>query len=145
MGLIVNGHCVHGLVHPEGGHIRVKKLPEDQDFPGVCSVHGDCLEVYIGFLLKGLCTNVSIAKRLNLSVDDLPNVPDSNDVWRRVANYLAGLCLNLTLIASVETIIIGGGVLNRSILYPLIREEFKKLLNDYVQHPRLNGISKLGS
>lgn len=40
---------MHGLVHPEGGHIRVAKLPEDLDFPGVCSYHGDCLEVFANF------------------------------------------------------------------------------------------------
>jgi fructokinase len=68
---------------------------------------------YLSYTLKGLCTNISIAKRLDKAVDDLPNVPDSDDVWRRVAHYLAVLCLNLTLITSVESIIIGGGVLNR--------------------------------
>jgi fructokinase len=77
-------------------------------------------------------TNVSIAKRLNCHISDLPNKSDEDPVWRSVGFYLANLCLNLTLITSVEQIVIGGGVLNRSILYDIIREEFTKLLNLYV-------------
>jgi len=48
------------LVHPEGGHIRVNKLDYDKEFDGVCSYHGDCLE--------GLCTNISISKRLGVDI-----------------------------------------------------------------------------
>jgi fructokinase len=59
VGVVVHGKMVHGLIHPEGGHIRVPILDSDKDFPGVCSYHGNCLE--------GLCTNVAIAKREGLS------------------------------------------------------------------------------
>jgi fructokinase len=50
---------VHGLVHPEGGHIRVPILEKDKDFEGVCEFHKNCLE--------GLCTNIAISKRLGIT------------------------------------------------------------------------------
>jgi hypothetical protein len=51
VGMIINGQCVHGLLHPEGGHVRVAKLEKDKDFKGVCAFHGDCLEVesFVGY------------------------------------------------------------------------------------------------
>lgn len=68
IGIVVNGEMVHGLIHPEGGHIRVPILPEDREFPGVCKYHGNCLE--------GLCTNVGIQKRVGLAtVEDNAGLP----------------------------------------------------------------------
>ena len=68
VGLVINGQMVHGLIHPEGGHIKVPIHEGDKNFKGVCAFHGNCLE--------GLCTNVSIAERLGLaSVDDNVNIP----------------------------------------------------------------------
>jgi len=132
VGLIVNGHPVHGLTHPEGGHISVKILKEDEDYTGVCPYHGNCLE--------GLVTNNSIAKRLGVSINDLPNVGDDDPVWGRVAHYLAQLCLNITLLVSPEVIVLGGGVLNQPTLLPAIHKEFRKLLNEYVKHSKLTVI-----
>jgi len=129
VGLIINGKTVHGLTHPEGGHIAVKILKDDENFEGVCIFHKQCLE--------SLVTNVSIAKRLGKTVSDLPDVEVDHPVWKKVAYYLAQLCLNLTLTLSPEVIILGGGVMNQPTLLPLIHEEFKTLLNGYVQHPKL--------
>lgn len=134
IGIVINKKVVHGLVHPEGGHMRLNKLPYDSDFPGVCPFHGDCLE--------GLCTNISIAKRKGASVEDLPKIPDSDPFWAVLANYLAQACINLTLILSPQRIAIGGGILNRKILLPMIHKEFLKLLNEYVQHPLLKDPAK---
>lgn len=68
IGLVINGQVVHGLIHPEGGHVKVPIHAGDKDFKGVCPFHGNCLE--------GLCTNVSIKERLGLaSVDDNVNIP----------------------------------------------------------------------
>ena len=56
IGLIINGKTVHGMMHPEGGHVRVPISPLEQTkyngFKGICPFHCDCLE--------GLCTNVAI-------------------------------------------------------------------------------------
>ena len=66
IGLVVNKSMVHGLVHPEGGHMKVAKLSYDKDFKGVCPFHGDCLE--------GMATNNSIAARLKCSIENLANI-----------------------------------------------------------------------
>lgn len=47
---------------------------------------------------------------------------------------VALLCVNLVLTVSPEKISMGGGVMNRKCLYPMIRSEVKRLLNGYVQH-----------
>lgn len=58
-------------------------------------------------------------------------------MWGIIANYLAQMCRTLTCLLTPEVIVIGGGILNRGILYPMIREEFKKLMNGYLVNPRL--------
>lgn len=129
VGVVANGKVVHGLVHPEGGHMSVKKMKEDEDFKGVCPFHGDCLE--------GLCTNVSIAARKKIGVDDLAKLSDDDPIWTSIANYLAQAILNVTLILSPERVVIGGGIMHRKILLPMVHKEFVQLLNKYVEHPVL--------
>lgn len=124
IGLVINGKCVHGMMHPEGGHARVP-LMENETFEGVCPFHGNCLE--------GLCTNVAIAKRLGLgSVEEVPSLSDDHEIWNILAYYLGTYCANLYLMISVERIIIGGGVMNRTILFDKIRDQFRKSINEYV-------------
>jgi len=125
VGVVVDGKPVHGLTHPEGGHIIVRPDKEDQDFEGVCPFHKSCAE--------GFATNVSIAKRLGMSVHDLPTAPKDHDVWRRAAYYIAQICLNATLLISPEVIVIGGGVIKQETLLPRVREYFLELLNGYVK------------
>jgi fructokinase len=67
----------------------------------------------------------------------LEDIPDDAKVWSLVAYYLAQLCLNITLLVSPEVIVIGGGIMNRKILYSLIHKEFIRLLSGYVDHPLL--------
>ena len=69
----------------------------------------------------------------------MPNLSDDNEIWQKTGYYLANLCLNVTLLCSVEAIVLGGGVMNRKILYPIIRSELKKLLNNYIQTEKLMG------
>ena len=129
LGVVVNGKTVHGLVHPEGGHIKVPMLP-DEDFKGVCPFHGNCLE--------GMCTNVSIATRLGLSdVEQNKDIPDDHSVWNKVGYYLGVCCSNLILTISVEKIVIGGGVMNREQLYDIIRKHCFEALKGYISHPSL--------
>jgi len=112
IGLVINGKCVHGMMHPEGGHARVPLLESDK-FEGVCPFHKNCLE--------GLCTNVAIQKRLGLaSVEDVAKLGDDHEIWNTLAYYLGTFCANLYLAVSVERIIIGGGVMNRTILFAKI-------------------------
>ena len=128
---MINNNLVHGLQHPEGGHIRISKDPSD-NFEGTCPLHKDCLE--------GMINNNSIKLRKNLnSVDECENISDDDNIWDYIAYYIAQQCLNLLYLVSLEKIIIGisyfklgGGLINREILMNKIHDNFIKLNNDYI-------------
>jgi len=130
VGLVINGDTVTGLTHPEGGHIPVTTHSKEfQGFKGVCRFHDNCVE--------GFSTNVAIAKRFNMDIEELPKIKDDDIVWDIVAHYLAVLCMSITLTCSPEVIVIGGGVMNRLCLYPKIHAEFIKIMNGYISHDLL--------
>eukprot|EP01017_Pseudomicrothorax_dubius_P006837 TRINITY_DN12029_c0_g1_i2.p1 TRINITY_DN12029_c0_g1~~TRINITY_DN12029_c0_g1_i2.p1 ORF type:complete len:316 (+),score=44.11 TRINITY_DN12029_c0_g1_i2:178-1125(+) len=132
VGLLVDGKPVHGLGHPEGGHILVRTLPIDEKFTGVCIFHGNCLE--------GLVSNVSIAKRKNCSVHDLAFFPDDDPLWNVIGFYLSQLCLDLALFLGVEKIILGGGVFQRKPIVDSVKAHLVKMLNGYLDYPCLKDI-----
>lgn len=82
--------------------------------------------------------NTSIAKRLNVDPISLHEFDDDELVWRLVGYYLAQLALNLTLTVSPEVIILGGGIMNRKVIYKHTRDHFLTLLAGYVDHPLLS-------
>lgn len=120
-GLVVNGQPVQGMVHPEMGHVRVRRVAGDS-FPGTCPFHGDCLE--------GLVSGPALAARGGTQGEAL--TPD-NPIWPNVAQEIAELLVALILIASPERIVIGGGVgMGRPFLLPLIRDAVAVRLSGYV-------------
>ncbi len=126
VGVVIDGNLVHGLQHPEGGHIRVNRHKDDA-FQGICSIHGDCLE--------GLVTNNAIKERKGLqSVDLCGTLTDEDPTWEYIAYYVAQLCLNLLYLNSMQKILIGGGIINRTHLLTLIKQEFIKLNNSYIDN-----------
>lgn len=122
-GLYANGNLVHGLLHPELGHIFVKLHKDDIMPQGICPSHGACLE--------GLASGPSIEKRWGISAKELP---DDHIAWDIEAYYIAQLCISVLLIASPEKIILGGGVMQRKNIFSLIHKYVKELLNGYVDH-----------
>jgi fructokinase len=122
-GGIINGRMMHGLFHPEMGHIRVPRFEGDR-FPGICPYHGDCLQ--------GLASGPAMEARWGQKAADLPIDHPS---WRMEAYYLASAVNNYICTLSPNRIILGGGVMNQKHLFPLIREEVKRLLNGYIQLP----------
>eukprot|EP00640_Fibrocapsa_japonica_P002182 CAMPEP_0113943536 /NCGR_PEP_ID=MMETSP1339-20121228/25794_1 /TAXON_ID=94617 /ORGANISM="Fibrocapsa japonica" /LENGTH=352 /DNA_ID=CAMNT_0000948437 /DNA_START=33 /DNA_END=1094 /DNA_ORIENTATION=+ /assembly_acc=CAM_ASM_000762 len=130
VGLVVNGKVVHGLLHPEAGHIPWKHLEKDTDsFAGSCAWHGDCVE--------GTCSTPAIESYSGVDRKDLKDLPDDHPVWDRVGRSLGSACATLALVASPERIVISGGVMNRTILYQKIREQALACLNGYLKHPLL--------
>jgi fructokinase len=121
-GGMVKGQLLHGLIHPEMGHIP---LPHDLDqdpFGGVCSYHGDCFE--------GLASGPAIEKRWGQSAQTLP--PD-HPAWSLEAKYIGSALAVYVYILSPERIILGGGVMGRTELLPLIRAELVNTLSGYVR------------
>jgi fructokinase len=123
-GALVGGRLLHGLVHPEMGHVR---LPHDRaadPFPGVCPFHGDCLE--------GLASGVAMAARWGVSAESLP--PD-HEAWTLEARYLALALHGFVCTLSPQRIVMGGGVMTPAHLLPRVRQELQALLNGYIRHP----------
>lgn len=128
IGVAVEGNLVHGMLHPEGGHIYVP-IAENDDFAGVCPYHGRCLE--------GMASGVSIEKRWNQKAYDLKDIAE---VWEMEAHYLSYGIVNYILTYSPEKIILGGGVIKQEQLLPLIREKVQTLLNGYINVPLIQDI-----
>jgi fructokinase len=125
-GVLAEGRLVHGLVHPEVGHIRVPHDRQADSFPGVCPFHGDCFE--------GLACGPAITARWNQPSATLS--PD-HPAWRLEAHYLALALNNLICTLSPQRIVLGGGVMQQEQLFPLVRREVQVLLNGYVQSPAI--------
>lgn len=119
-GVITNGQPIACLAHPEAGHQRISRLPEDT-FPGNCSFHVDCLE--------GMAAGPAIEKRWGVKAHLLP--PD-HIAWRFQADYLAQAVMNTILFVSPQRIILGGGVMDQEHLFPMIRTRVLERLNGYI-------------
>jgi len=116
-----NGRLLHGRMHPELGHLRVPHDRERDPFPGNCPYHGDCLE--------GLAAAPAIEARWD---QDPRGLPDDHPAWDLEARYLALGLVNSICVLSPERIILGGGVMTREELFPMIRGNVAELLNGYL-------------
>eukprot|EP00927_Polykrikos_kofoidii_P051882 TRINITY_DN45659_c0_g1_i1.p1 TRINITY_DN45659_c0_g1~~TRINITY_DN45659_c0_g1_i1.p1 ORF type:complete len:359 (-),score=51.08 TRINITY_DN45659_c0_g1_i1:180-1208(-) len=135
VGLVINGLPLHGLLHPEGGHVAVPRLPEDLVFDG--SNPSDC---FGGTCAENMCCSIALAERAGLAnPSDLSRLPDDHPVWKAAAHYLGALCANIVLMASPERIVLSGGVMQRHCLFAMVREATRAHLNGYIKVPQLNG------
>lgn len=119
--LVPRGKLVNRLMHPEMGHIRVRRDPRDT-FAGICPFHGDCLE--------GLACGPALRKRWGSELEDLPS---HHEAWSIIGGYLGQLATTMALMLSVECIIFGGGVMTNGFLLPHIRTATATLLNGYLE------------
>ncbi len=119
-GILAQGRLVHGLLHPEVGHMLIRRHPDDS-FVGNCPYHHDCAE--------GMAAGPAIAKRWGKPGIELTH---EEAVWDLEAFYLAQVIANLLLILSTQKVILGGGVMGQKTLFPKIRHEVIRLLNGYI-------------
>jgi fructokinase len=125
-GGIVNGRLLHGLLHPEVGHMRIPHDRARDPFDGVCPYHGDCFE--------GLASGEAIRRRWGRPGEELAT---DAMVWELESDYLALGLMNVICTLSPERIVLGGGVPKQTTLLSLVRRRLQELLADYFDTPEL--------
>jgi fructokinase len=117
-GAVVDGQILHGLSHPEFGHLRVPRDPTDS-FAGSCAYHGDCLE--------GLASGTALEARWGKPAHEIEN----DEAWALEARYLALGLLAVVAILAPQRIVVGGGVARRAGLLADVRAQLSALMNGY--------------
>ena len=120
-GAIINNRPLHGLVHPEMGHILLNQNISDK-YTGKCPYHRNCFE--------GLASGPAIKDRWGISAEDLS---EDHPAWEMEADYIAQAMSAFICSFSPKRIILGGGVMQKKFLYPMIRNKTQQYLNGYVQ------------
>jgi len=121
-GGMARGRLLHGLLHPEMGHIRLRHDRQRDPFEGLCPFHGDCLE--------GLASGPAIAARWGRPAESLP---EDHPAWDLEADYLTQALHNIVLTLSPQRVILGGGVMRQAHLFPRLRARLLASLNGYLQ------------
>ena len=119
-GGMANGRLMHGLLHPEYGHMRIPHDWEHDPFAGVCPYHGDCFE--------GLASGEAIRQRWGNAGEQLTDAA----VWELEADYVALGLVNVICTLSPQRIILGGGVPKQPTLLPLVRARVQTLIAGYI-------------
>ncbi|NLM37533.1 MAG: ROK family protein [Firmicutes bacterium] len=127
-GIAIDGKLLHGMLHPEAGHILLEPHPEDT-YAGNCPYHKKCLE--------GMASGPAIAERWGAPAADLHDNPK---VWEWESYYLGQALVNYILVLSPEKIILGGGVMKQMQLFPLVRRQVARLINGYLKTKELNDL-----
>ncbi|MDT8436007.1 MAG: ROK family protein [Gemmatimonadota bacterium] len=125
-GAVLGGRPLHGLLHPEMGHVPVGRDPARDSFPGICPFHGDCLE--------GMASGPALAAHWGRPAEELP--PD-HEAWEREAAHLAAGLAAITCVLSPERIVLGGGVMETPGLLERVRDALHARLAGYLRAPRL--------
>lgn len=127
-GVMTNGKLLHGMLHPELGHIIVAKSANDKG-ECVCPYHDSCLE--------GLAAGPSIEKRWGSKAKELA---DRDEVWELEAEYIGTALVNFCMTLSPQKIILGGGVMHQMQLFPLVRKVFKENMAGYISTKTLDNL-----
>ena len=125
VGICIGGNLVHGMLHPEAGHIIINKHKEDKG-NCICPYHDSCFE--------GLAAGPSIETRWGKKAYDLA---DNDLVWEIESEYIAQALVNYILTVSPKKIILGGGVMHQERLFPMVRKKVTKMLNGYLNTKEL--------
>ena len=125
-GRMMNGQLMHGLIHPEMGHIRIPHDWSADPYGGCCPYHNDCLE--------GLAAAPALEQRWGQPPEILPA---DHPAWTLEAHYLALGVSNLICALSPQRVIMGGGVMKQPQLISMVRGNVQGLLNNYVKAPQI--------
>ena len=97
-GVLIDGCSIKGRLHPELGHVMLRRDPSD-GFAGICPFHGDCVE--------GLLSGPALAARLGGPVE---HAAIDDPRWDSAARDLAQFIAMLILGFAPDRVLIGGGV-----------------------------------
>lgn len=125
-GILIDGRPVHGLIHPEVGHLTVAHDRTRDPFAGVCPSHGDCWE--------GLAAGPAIAARWDADPRELG---DDHPAWDLEAEYLALGIYAIVCVASPQRVVVGGGVMERPGLLDAVRARLVELNAGYLETPMI--------
>jgi fructokinase len=125
VGVCIEGKPLHGLMHPEAGHVILRRLESD-DYKGSCPYHFDCFE--------GLASGPAIEGRWGKKAYELKN---ASEVWEMEAHYIAQALANYILCYSPNRIVLGGGVMHQEQLFPIIRAKVRDYLNGYINSKKI--------
>lgn len=120
VGICINGKPLHGLIHPEAGHILLNRQKED-GYKGSCPYHSNCME--------GLASGPAIEGRWGKKGSELA---EKDEVWELEAYYIAQAVTNYILTLSPNKVVLWGGVMHQPQLFPLVRKKVLENLNGYL-------------
>ncbi|HAG70181.1 MAG TPA: fructokinase [Lachnospiraceae bacterium] len=124
-GVMAGGRLLHGMLHPEAGHMIMERVSGD-NYAGRCPFHHTCFE--------GMASGPAIEERWGQKAVELS---DRDEVWELEAEYIAQALMNIVCVLSPKRIILGGGVMHQMQLFELVREKLEKKLNGYIKAPEL--------
>lgn len=125
-GIYIEGNLLHGMLHPETGHVLIQRRDSDT-YASKCPYHRNCLE--------GLAAGPAIEERWGKKAAFLSDRPE---VWELEADYIAQALTGYILTLSPQMIILGGGVMHQEQLFPLIREKVTQMLGGYIHAKELD-------
>lgn len=128
VGIYMDGRLLHGMLHPEAGHIVMRRHPADE-YEGRCPFHKDCFE--------GLASGPAIEERWGMKAVGLADRPE---VWEMEAYYIAQALVNYSMVLSPRRMVLGGGVMKQEQLFPLVRKYFAHLMAGYVRTKELEDL-----
>lgn len=127
-GIYAEGKLLHGMMHPEAGHVLIRRR-EGDTFEGKCPYHTTCLE--------GMAAGPAIETRWGKKAVELK---EQKEVWDLEAYYIAQALVNYIFTLSPEMIILGGGIMHQKQLFPMIRQYVKELLGDYIKTKQIEDL-----
>lgn len=125
-GGMIGGQLMHGLLHPEMGHIPLPRDKKNDSFKSICPFHDDCFE--------GLTSGPAIENHWGKKAEELPT---GHPAWEMEASYIAKALRSFICTLSPERIVLGGGVMQQEHLFPLIHEKVLNELNGYIQSAQI--------
>lgn len=127
-GICIEGALLHGMLHPEAGHIMLRQR-EDDTYGGKCPFHKNCME--------GLASGPALEARWGVKPATLPK---EHEAWDLEAYYIAQALTTYIMVLSPDLIILGGGVMKQEQLFPMIRGYVKEMLSGYIKTRELEDL-----